>query len=353
MSIQTWFLALAVVAIAAADGSADDLTALNALKGAISNFADISQQGWVIKWEGETPCGAGGLPWTGVICTKDRVTSLLLSSFGQDVQGTLPAELDRLTALQQLSIVGQGFSGRLPASWGADGGFGELQLIDISQNQLSSTLPAEWGAPDRFQKLQALTLASNGLTGALPDTYGKAGAFPSLKSLTLSGNKISGSLPEWAEMPALETVDVSHNEALTGEVPSSWASFNLKSLCTTASRVAGGAAIPGCPASETAAVMSSASASADGSSQLDIQSGASDGASAAAASSVRLDPESFRMRTLFSTWWVWVLAVALAIAAAATLARRRNVYVLLNRRGSEPGLPRFGKGKDHKEAEPY
>lgn len=75
----------------------------------------------------------------------------LLSSFGQDVQGTLPAELDRLTALQQLSIVGQGFSGRLPASWGADGGFGELQLIDISQNQLSSTLPAEWGAPDRCE----------------------------------------------------------------------------------------------------------------------------------------------------------------------------------------------------------
>lgn len=158
---------------------------------------------------------------------------------------------------------------------------------------------------------------------------------------------------------ALQSLHIRKPASNSGRYRSQFRAVQLTSLavsicrCTTASRVAGGAAIPGCPASETAAVMSSASASADGSSQLDIQSGASDGASAAAASSVRLDPESFRMRTLFSTWWVWVLAVALAIAAAATLARRRNVYVLLNRRGSEPGLPRFGKGKDHKEAEPY
>lgn len=70
-----WTVAIVEVDTDAA-GDAAAVTALNALKGAISNFADISQQGWVIKWEGETPCGAGGLPWTGVICTKDRVTSL-------------------------------------------------------------------------------------------------------------------------------------------------------------------------------------------------------------------------------------------------------------------------------------
>lgn len=65
------------------------------------------------------------------------------------VQGTLPAELDRLTAAQLVDFTGQHFTGALPASWGADGGFASLEMLSLGQNQLESSLPAEWGSQDR------------------------------------------------------------------------------------------------------------------------------------------------------------------------------------------------------------
>ena len=67
----------------------------------------------------------------------------------QGMEGTLPAELDRLTALTHLNANGEGFTGTLPSSWGTEGGFAELQVLSFGGNQLSGTLPSEWGAPDR------------------------------------------------------------------------------------------------------------------------------------------------------------------------------------------------------------
>ncbi|KAK9809594.1 hypothetical protein WJX73_005705 [Symbiochloris irregularis] len=59
--------------------------------------------------------------------------------------------------------------------------------------------------------------------------------------------------------------------------------------------------------------------------------------------------------TAATTWWVWVLFILAAAVALFTLARRRNVYVMLrgNSNPDSAGLPRFNKGRDNKEAQLY
>lgn len=46
----------------------------------------------------------------------------------RQLEGTLPDVLAQLTALQRLELCGNSLRGTLPAAWGADGAFLELQV---------------------------------------------------------------------------------------------------------------------------------------------------------------------------------------------------------------------------------
>ena len=85
----------------------------------------------------------------------DRVLSILAPGV---IQGTLPAQLDQLTAARQINFDGQGFNFQLPPSWGADGGFANLRILSIGQNRLSRSLPAEWGSSDRYRAASKLLI---------------------------------------------------------------------------------------------------------------------------------------------------------------------------------------------------
>ncbi|CAL2253638.1 unnamed protein product [Prunus armeniaca] len=79
----------------------------------------------------------------------------------QDLPGTLPKEMARLTYLKE---------------------------IDLTRNYLSGTIPPEWGS----LPLVNISLVANRLTGSIPKEIGN---ITTLKSLDISMNNFSGVLP--------------------------------------------------------------------------------------------------------------------------------------------------------------
>ncbi|KAG5551528.1 hypothetical protein RHGRI_009819 [Rhododendron griersonianum] len=99
---------------------------------------------------------------------KDRDDPSALKT--QDLQGTLPSELVRLTHLED---------------------------IDLSRNYLNGTIPPEWGS----MKLVNISLLGNRLTGPIPKEFGN---MSTLESLSLEFNQLSGPIPpELGSLPRL------------------------------------------------------------------------------------------------------------------------------------------------------
>lgn len=114
-------------------------------------------------------------------------------------------------------LQGVGLEGTLPAGLS---GMGALESLDLSQNKLSGPLPPEWA----FPALQNMSLASNVLTGLLPSQW--AGGMPSLLRLRLDSNRLKGTLPsKWAGSGGFDTPFIgvlqSGNTQLCGPIPAS------------------------------------------------------------------------------------------------------------------------------------
>jgi hypothetical protein len=103
-----------------------------------------------------------------------------------NITGTLPAEISRLS---------------------------ELRIFSLVLNSLSGTLPPEYSSLDH---LTDLLLQENLLTGSFPDSYRNLGV---LKVLGLGNNKFTGTIPEtYQDMTAIEQFYVRENQ-LTGSIP--------------------------------------------------------------------------------------------------------------------------------------
>ena len=100
--------------------------------------------------------------WHGVTVNEQgEVTALVLD--GNNLSGSLPAELGKLGSLTRLALNRNGISGPIPAELGSLSG---LSIIGIARNSLSGNLPAELG---NLSALTKLSLHDNtGLSGALP-----------------------------------------------------------------------------------------------------------------------------------------------------------------------------------------
>jgi Leucine-rich repeat (LRR) protein len=120
---------------------------------------------------------------------KVSVTHLYYFSWitgGNNITGTLPAEISQLS---------------------------ELRILSIYLNSLSGTLPPEYSSLDH---LTGLLLMENSLTGSFPDSYRNLGE---LKTLGLGSNKFTGTIPEnYQDMMAIEAFYVKENQ-LTGSIP--------------------------------------------------------------------------------------------------------------------------------------
>ena len=163
---------------ALAQGSvAEDKAALEALYDA----TDGSNWTTSTNWKTSEPLSE----WHGVTTDADgRVTQLSL--IGNGLSGTIPAELGDLANLQLLYLWGNELTGEIPPELGD---LTSLLYLYLNENMLSGEIPPELGD---LTSLQQLSLSQNTLNGTIPTQLGQ---LTNLTALSLGNNQLSGEIP--------------------------------------------------------------------------------------------------------------------------------------------------------------
>ena len=137
-----------------------------------------------------------------------------LHLYGNDLSGTIPAELGGLSNLGYLYLHGNDLSGVIPPELG---GLSNLGSLYLNSNDLSGAIPPELGD---LANLYGLYLNSNDLSGVIPP---ELGGLSNLRGLQLAGNDLSGAIPpELGDLANLYRLDLQQND-LSGPVPSTFA----------------------------------------------------------------------------------------------------------------------------------
>ena len=157
------------------------------------------------NWLSAKPIGE----WHGVTTNQaGRVTNLTL--LGNNLVGTIPAELANLANLRYLSLENNQLSGTIPAELA---NLDNLQRLNLRSNQLSGAIPAELANLDNLQRLN---LRSNQLSGTIPAELAN---LDNLQRLNLRSNQLSGTIPaELANLDNLQYLWLSDNQ-LSGCIP--------------------------------------------------------------------------------------------------------------------------------------
>uniref|UniRef100_A0A0E0HSW4 Receptor kinase-like protein Xa21 n=1 Tax=Oryza nivara TaxID=4536 RepID=A0A0E0HSW4_ORYNI len=131
---------------------------------------------------------------------------------GNEISGTIPQEIEKLTSLTLLYMEKNLLTGNLPDSLG---NLPNLFILSLSQNKISGQIPPSFG---NLSHLSELYLQENNLSGPIPSSLGSC---KNLEALNLSCNSFDSSIPkELVTLSSLsEWLDLSHNQ-LDGEIPS-------------------------------------------------------------------------------------------------------------------------------------
>ncbi|CAH9117087.1 unnamed protein product [Cuscuta europaea] len=181
-------------------------------KHALLEFLKKLPHSRVLNWDENLPVCKN---WTGVSCNGDgsRVTGLRLPGVG--LQGPIPNNtLNRLSALQTLSLRSNGISGGFPLEFTS---MKNLSYLYLQHNNFSGPLPVDFSV---WKNLTAVDLSNNEFNGSIP--YSVSG-LKRLTSLNLANNSISGEIADF-HLPMLQLLNLSYNH-LTGSVPKSLQRF--------------------------------------------------------------------------------------------------------------------------------
>ncbi|MBA0715586.1 hypothetical protein Golax_014476 [Gossypium laxum] len=205
--------------------ASDDAAAMLALKKTLGPPESLG-------WTDPDPC-----KWKHVFCSEDkRVTRIQIGH--QNLQGTLPSDIQNLTELERLEVQWNNISGPVPSL----NGLSSLQVVMLSNNHftsfptdffsgLSSLQSLEmdnnpfsaWEIPQSLQNASALqnfSANSANITGKIPDIFG-SDAFPGLTILHLAFNSLEGELPSSFSGSSIQSLWVNgqlSNSKLNGTV---------------------------------------------------------------------------------------------------------------------------------------
>ena len=147
--------------------------------------------------------------WYGVFMSEGFLVSLGLS--GNNLDGSLPAELGNLSHLSRLPLYNNSLSGSIPSELG---NLSQLTWLSLWGNFLSGSIPSELG---NLSQLTWLSLWGNFLSGSIPSELGN---LPKLRQLYLDGNSLSGTVPsELGNLSQLTQLSL-YDNSLTGSIPS-------------------------------------------------------------------------------------------------------------------------------------
>ena len=154
-----------------------------------------------------------------------------LSLHNNDLSGPISPEIGQMESLVNLDLGGNELSGSIPPELGRLEGLGNLSLRG---NRLSGPIPPELG---RLTGLGSLYLDSNRLSGTIPI---ELGALKELQVLWLSFNRLAGPIPfELGRLEELENLSLAQNQ-LSGSIPSDLGSLrNLENLSLERNRLSG------------------------------------------------------------------------------------------------------------------
>ena len=137
-----------------------------------------------------------------------RVIRLNLN--GNQLAGSIPAQIGALTNLVQMNLSDNQLRGHMPVELGK---LTNLERLTLQNNQLSGPVPVELG---RLVKLDGLYLYRNQLSGPIPRELGN---LTNLERLTLQNNQLSGPIPvELGRLVKLDGLYLDRNQ-LSGPIP--------------------------------------------------------------------------------------------------------------------------------------
>ena len=144
--------------------------------------------------------------WDGLTISDGRVTAINLRD--QNLDGTVPAALGRVSMLTSLNLKGNDLMGGIPASLNY---LSNLTVLNLHSNNLSGEIP-DLG----MTSLQELYLNNNydedvtdsGLSGEAPAWLND---MADMRELWLWGNMLTGALPDLSDMTSLERLKLNGN----------------------------------------------------------------------------------------------------------------------------------------------
>ena len=148
--------------------------------------------------------------WHGLTVDSRTQTVTAIDFTGNNLTGTLPAEVGDLTSLTNLNLDGNLLTGSIPAEIG---NLTALNSLSLANNPLTGSIPPEIGS---LTALQYLYLDNCQLTGSIPAEIGNLTA---LRELHLYGNQLTGPIPaETGNLTALRELYL-YDNLLTGPIP--------------------------------------------------------------------------------------------------------------------------------------
>ncbi|GAX22969.1 hypothetical protein FisN_15Hh136 [Fistulifera solaris] len=168
--------------------------------------------------------------WAGVVCNDDGIIEQL-DMEQNGLAGTLPSELQHLSALKVLSLENGVISGVIPSEIGA---LTALEVLDLNFNLIGGSIPSSIYT---LSTLRQLDLNDNALTGILSSEIGNMG---NLTFLQIHQNQFEGTFPSaLGRLSLLEAASFESN-TFEGSIPASVCSLasdgplaSLSSDCLT------------------------------------------------------------------------------------------------------------------------